>query len=320
MRKVAFTDYTFSNLDIERGILEPLGCQVVSQQKYTDQESLIHLTEDADYVVTQFAPLSAAVIAAMTKCQIIVRYGIGVDNVDLGAAQLKNIPVCNIPDYCVDEVADHTLALILALTRRVVNNWDIVKTGQWKLAVPVENMRTLSDMTVGLVAFGKIAQQVAARLKEFKCKILISDPYVKRSLIERTGLTNVPLDELYAQCDLIALHCPSNAETKHMIQKHSIGKMKPGVMLVNTARGSLVKVDDLIEALESRHISAVALDVIDPEPIKADSPLLKMDNVIITSHIASVSPESIRTLRTSAAGLITKRIHGEKLPNVVNGL
>ena len=320
MSKAVVTDYTFPDLDIEKGILEALGCSVDAHKTYQGPDKLKQLVADADYIITQFAPVKAEIIESMTKCQVIVRYGIGVDNVDLEAAQAKNIPVCNIPDYCIDEVADHTLSFILALSRRIVNGWDIVRNGQWKLAVPLEQMRTLSNMTVGLIAYGKIAKQVAARLKGFNCKILVFDPFAEETLIKQDGFIKVSLEEIYAQCDLISLHCPSTAVTKYMIQKQSIKKMKQGVILVNTSRGTLIKVDDLIEALESGRVSAAALDVTDPEPINTDSPLLKMDNVIITSHIASISTESIKTLRTYAAGIVAKKIQGEILPNVVNGL
>ena len=210
MSKVAITDYSFSDLEPEKGILEPLGCTIVDQKKFVGEEKLQELVRDADYVITQFAPLNAAVIESMAKCQIIVRYGIGVDNVDLDAAAKRGIPVCNVPDYCVDEVADHTLAFILALARKVVPGWDVVKAGEWKLAVPLEEMHALKELTVGLVAYGKIAKEVAARLKAFKCKVAVFDPYVGDEEIEKDGLVPTDLDGILRDSDLICLHCPSN--------------------------------------------------------------------------------------------------------------
>ena len=171
------------------------------------------------------------------RCRIIVRYGIGVDNVDLDAAAKRGIPVCNVPDYCVDEVADHTLAFILALARKVVPGWDVVRAGEWKLAVPLEEMHVLKELTVGLVAYGKIAKEVAARLKAFKSKVLVFDPYVPANEIENDGLVPTDLEGLLGNSDLISLHCPSTAETRQMINSQSIGTMKRGVMLVNTSRG-----------------------------------------------------------------------------------
>ena len=256
----------------------------------------------------------------MAKCRIIVRYGIGVDNVDLDAAAKRGIPVCNVPDYCVDEVADHTLAFILALARKVVPGWDVVRAGGWKLAVPLEEMHALKELTVGLVAYGKIAKEVAARLKAFKSKVLVFDPYVPANEIENDGLVPTDLEGLLGNSDLISLHCPSTAETQQMINSQSISTMKRGVMLVNTSRGTLVNTADLVAALESGHISAAALDVVDPEPIPPDSPLLKMENVIIHSHVASCSVNSRNRLRTSVAEAVARAVRGEKLANVVNGV
>ena len=320
MPKVAITDYTFADLEPEKGILEPLGCTIVERKKFAGEEKLQELVRDADYVITQFAPLNAAVIQSMTKCQVIVRYGIGVDNVDLDAAAKQGIPVCNVPDYCVDEVADHTLAFVLALTRKVVPGWDVVRAGEWKLAVPLGQMHALKELTVGVVAYGKIAKEVAARLRAFKSKVLVFDPYILAEEIESDGLVPTDLDGIFRNSDLISLHCPSTAETRRMINSQSISTMKRGVMLVNTSRGTLVNTADLVAALESGHISAAALDVVDPEPIPADSPLLRMDNVIIHSHVASCSVNSRKRLRTSVAEAVARAVRGEKLVNVVNGV
>jgi D-3-phosphoglycerate dehydrogenase len=317
-QKVAVTDYTFDCLDVEKAILEPLGCQVVGQKSGKDVQQLIALVKDADCVITQFAPVNAAVIGAMEKCRVIVRYGIGVDNVDLGAAAAKGIPVCNVPDYCIDEVADHALAMILDLTRKITANAGKVKAGAWGLAVPLEAMCALKDMTVGVVGFGRIGCEVAKRLKAFKCKVLVCDPAVDASAVRAAGFAPVALDEMLRASDLVTLHCPSNEKTRQMINARAIATMKAGAMLVNTSRGTLVKTDDLIAALQSGRISAAAMDVTDPEPISPDSPLVKMDNVVINSHIASASPQAVQTLRTRAANLVAMAVRRERLPNVVN--
>ena len=319
-RKVAITDYTFDCLDVEEAILKPLGCDVASLKTGKDQQQLIELVKDADYVITQFAPVNAAVIGAMQKCKVIVRYGIGVDNVDLKAAAAKGIPVCNVPDYCIDEVADHALALILDLTRKITANAIKVKSGTWGSAVPLQGYFTLKNMTVGLVGFGRIGREVAGRLKAFKCKILVFDPVVDAATIQAAGCTAATLDELLRSSDLITLHCPSNEKTQYMINARSIDKMKPGVLLVNSSRGTLVKTDDLTAALQSGKISAAALDVTDPEPIPADHPLVKMDNVFINPHVASASPQAAKKLRGDAAGIAAVACRGEKLPNIVNGV
>lgn len=318
--KAVITDYTFDELSIEESILKPLGCQVVGQKSGKDQAALIALVQDADYVITQFAPVNAEVIGAMKKARVIVRYGIGVDNVDLHAAAARGIPVCNVPDFCTDEVADHTLAMILELTRRITQNTLKIRSGTWGLGVPLDALRTVKNLTVGLVAFGRIGREVASRLQPFKCRVLVFDPAVDAAAVKAAGCTPVSLDDLLKESDLISLHCPSTEKTKYMINAQSIAKMKNGVLFVNASRGTLVRTDDLVAALRSGKISAAALDVTDPEPPPADHPLLKMENVFLTSHIAAASPQAATKLRNDAANTVATMIRGGKAQNVVNGV
>lgn len=320
MSRVAVTDFSFETLDIEKGILEPLGCSFVSLKTGNDIAALKELVRDADYVITQFAPVNVEVIGAMRKCRIIVRYGIGVDNVDLGAAAARSIPVCNVPDYCTDEVADHTLAMILEMTRRISQNASTVRSGRWALGVPLEQMRALKDRTVGIVGFGRIGREVALRLSPFKCRILVHDPNVPAARIGKEGFTSASLDELLSKSDLLSLHCPSTAETRQMISAGSLARMKPGALFVNVSRGTLVKTEDLVAALRSGAIAAAAMDVTDPEPLPAGHPLLAMDNVLVNPHCASSSPASVLKLRTSVANAVAATIQGRKPPNVVNGV
>src|SRR4051812_34827819 len=170
MPKVVVTDYAFASFDIESEILRPLGCEIVLVKKSPPPEELARLVADADHVLTQFAPLNAAVIAAMQRAKVIVRYGVGVDNIDLEAARARGIPVCNVPDYCTDEVADHTLALLLATTRRIVANNNRIRSGGWGLVGPFAGMKVLRDLTVGVVGFGRIGREVVRRLHGFKCR------------------------------------------------------------------------------------------------------------------------------------------------------
>ena len=320
MRRAVITDHSFETPDVEKCILEPLGCSVVSRRAFTDQDALIDLVRDADYVITQFAPVNAAVIECMQKCTIIVRYGIGVDNVDVAAAERKGIPVCNVPDYCIDEVADHTIAMILDLTRRITQNALTVRGGGWGLAVEPAEMRALKGQTVGVVAYGRIGREVALRLGPFKCRVVACDPGVDPGRIEADEVEPVSLRRLYAESDIVTLHCPSTEETRSMVAADSIAAMKDGALLVNVARGTLVDTADLVTALRSGKLAGAALDVTDPEPIDPGHPLVGMENVLITSHVASVSELAGRTLRTSVANTVAAAIRGEKLPNVVNGV
>jgi len=317
--KVVITDYTFPDLEIERSILEPLNCEIVSGQCKTPEE-LIELTADADYVITQFAPVSSDVISAMQKARVIVRYGIGFDNVDCEAAAKKNIPVCNIPEFCIDEVADHTLAFMLSATRNLLANCNYMRSGKWGLGVSLDEMRCLRDLSVGIIGFGRIGRAVAERLVPFKCKVLACDPVVSPEEVKALGFTYVGLDECLAECDIVTLHCPSTPQTRNIINSESLNKMKAGSILINIGRGDLVDLSALHDALSRGHISAAALDVFDPEPLPADHRLLGMDNVMVSSHIASASPKAARTLRESAANLVAMAIRGEPLPSVVNGV
>ena len=319
MLKVVVTDYSFPSLDVEKAILDPTNCQFIAAQCKTPAE-LIPLIADADFIITQFAPLNAAVIAAMKRARVIARYGIGVDNIDLEAARQRGIPVCNVPDYCIDEVADHTLALILATSRAVGPHWTHVKTGQWTLPVPFDAMWALKDSTAGVVGFGRIGRAVARRLAAFNCKLLVHDPFLSDSEIERAGCVPTSFDELLGAADLITLHVPSTADTRQMINRETLKKMRVGVVLVNVSRGTLIDTDALIEALKRGHVRAAALDVIDPEPINPDNPLLKMNNVIITPHAASVSAKAVQTLREAVAKTVLCAMRGESLRNVVNGV
>lgn len=316
---VAVTDYTFPDLEVEREILRLPGVQIVAGQCKTAEE-LVPLVREADVVITQFAPINSRVIGAMQKARVIVRYGVGVDNVDLDAARARGIPVCNVPEFCIDEVADHTLAFLLAATRQVVPNCLHVRDGKWGLATPLDQMRTLREQTVGIVGFGRIGREVAARLAPFKCRRLVFDPIVPAPAIREAGCEPAPLDDLLAQSDIVTLHCPSTAQTRKLLNGESIASLKWGAIVVNLARGDLIDTAALTAALLSGQIGAAALDVCDPEPIPLDSPLRRLPNVITASHIASASVKAARTLRETAARIAAAALRGEPLSNIVNGV
>ena len=312
--KVAITDYSFPDLSVEESILQPSGHVIQAWKEKKTAAELSAMVADADAVITQFAPVNADVIANMQKARVIVRYGIGVDTVDLAAARAKGIPVCNVPDYCIDEVADHTLAFILATTRQVVTNSNTLKGGKWGLATSLDQMKALKDLAVGVVGFGRIGREVVSRLIPF----LVYDPITKAADIDTAGGTPVSLQELLSQADVITLHCPSTPATRGMLNSESLAKTRPGVSIINLARGDLIDPNALTAALQSGHVAAAALDVFNPEPIPADHPILKLDNVIVASHIASTSVPAVRKLRETAARLALMALNGEPLVNVVN--
>ena len=317
---VVVTDWTFPDLSLEEAVLRPRGCALGGRQCKTEAD-LIALVRDADCVITQFARVNAAVIAAMARARVIVRYGIGVDNVDLDAARARGIPVCNVPDYCIDEVADQTLAFLLATTRQVVANANHVRAGHWGLAGPLAGMQALRDRTVGVVGLGRIGREVVKRLLPFKSRVVVFDPVVPSAEVSRLGAEAVSsLEELLPLCDVLTLHCPSTPQTRKMINAVALGRLQPGAILINVARGDLVDTAALVTALENGQLGGAALDVCDPEPIPEGHPLRRLPNVVLAAHIASVSPRAVKKLRETAALLAATAAAGDLPPNVVNGV
>ncbi len=286
--KVVITDWTFPDLDVEEKILGPAGHEIVARQCRTEAE-LIALCREADVVITQFARVNGQVIAAMSKARAIVRYGIGVDNVDLAAARARGIPVCNVPDYCIDEVADQTLAFLLALTRQIVAHDTHVHHGRTGLATPLAGFQ----------------------------RVLVFDPVVPAASVTAAGAAAATLPELFAASDVLTLHCPSTPQTRKMVSAESLAQLKRGALFINVARGDLVDTPALVAALQSGQLSGAALDVCDPEPIPADHPLLKMPNVVLSPHIASCSVKAVTQLRQTVARLAAAALRGDALWNVV---
>lgn len=316
---VAITDWTFPDLSIEEGILRPAGVRVVSRQCKTEAE-LIELCADADAVITQFARINAAVIGGLRRARAVVRYGIGVDNIDLEAARARDLPVCNVPDYCIDEVADQTLAFILALTRQVVAHHDHLRNGQWGLSMPLSAMTALRGRTVGVVGFGRIGREVVRRLTAFKAVVRVFDPVVPAAEIEKLGAAAAAFDDVLTSADVLTLHCPSTPQTRRLMNAATFGRLKPGALFVNVSRGDLADPDALVAALQSGHLAGAALDVFDPEPIPAGHPIRSLRNVILAPHIASCSVPAVTKLRESVARHALAAVRGEPLTTVVNGV
>lgn len=316
---VVVTDWTFPDLCVEEKILKDRGVALVARQCKTEKE-LVDLCADADTVITQFARVNAKVIASMQRARAIVRYGIGVDNVDVDAARARGIPVCNVPDYCIDEVADQTLAFILALTRQVVTHANHLRAGNWGLATSLADMKTLRDFTMGVVGFGRIGREVVKRLLPFRCTVQVFDPMVPAAEIAKLDGQAVSFEELLKNADVLTLHCPSTPQTRRLMNRETFAKLKPGAMFVNVGRGDLADPDALIAALKGGHLAAAALDVFDPEPIPADHPIRALPNVILSPHIASCSVRAVTKLRESVARLALAAVRGEVLSTIVNGV
>ena len=313
---VAITDHGFKTTESERSILAEAGAELtVAQCKTADEVREAAMAADA--LLVQWAPINAAVIAALKNCQVIVRYGIGVDNVDLSAAKARGIAVCNVPDYCVDEVADHTVALATSLARQLPQIHARVNSGTWKI-MPDKPMPAFRDMIFATAGFGRIAQAVLNRARAFRFQLAAYDPYVPEETFQDAGVARLSLDELFEKADILSLHSPLTPETKHLVNKATLGRMKSTAIVVNTARGGLIDTNALAEALHSEQIFGAGLDVYETEPLPADHLLRRCRNALLTSHVAWYSETSVPQLQRLAAEEIVRAFRGEPLRNQVN--
>lgn len=315
---VVVTDHAFPTLDPERAVLRPLNVELVDAGAH-DEAAVLEATRYADAIMTQFAPITAKVIDHLHRCRAIVRYGIGVDNVDLAAARANGIPVVNIPDYCVDEVADHSVALLLALVRKIPQTSAQVRSGIWSIT-PFSPIHALSRQTIGVVGLGRIGQAVAARLRPFGATLLAYDPFVAADVVAMTGMTLVDWDTLLEQCDAFTLHLPLTNDTLHMFDRSAFQSMKSGAILVNCSRGGLVDTAALVDALRCGRLSGAGIDTLEREPADPGHPLLSFPQVFVTSHCAWYSEESLRRVQVYAAREVACALKGERLQHVVNGL
>lgn len=309
---VLITDHGFASVDQERAILKGTGADLVIAQCKTP-EQIIAAAADADALLVQWAPVNAAVIAMLNRCRVIVRYGIGVDNVDLAAAKARGIPVCNVPDYCVDEVADHAVALGLALARQLPQIDRRVRGGTWKI-VPDKPLPAFREMTFATAGCGRIARAVLERVKGFGFKLAAHDPYAEVP----SGVAQLSLDELFRQADILSLHSPLTPDTKHLVNATRLQQMKSTAIVVNTARGGLIDTEALAAALQAGMIAGAGVDVFEAEPLSADHPLHQCDGVLLTSHMAWFSDASVPKLQRMAAEEVVRGLRGESLKNQVN--
>jgi D-3-phosphoglycerate dehydrogenase len=314
--RVVVTDHGFPNLDGERSILEPLGATVVEAPGDGGEAFRASLT-DADALLVQFASIDAATLASLERCRVIVRYGIGVDSIDLAAATRLGIPVVNVPDYALDEVADHALALLLALARKLPQAAAGVRAGAWGLG-PLRPLRSLAGRTLGLAGFGAIARRVALRAQAFGMRVQAYDPYVDADAMSERGVAPVDWEALLATSDALSLHLPLTDETHHLFDAEAFAAMTPGALLVNTSRGAVVRTPDLVAALDSGAVAGAALDVLEVEPPRADEPLLAHPNAIVTAHCAWYTEEALDRLKRLAAEEVARALRGERPKHVVN--
>lgn len=313
---VLVTDYAWPTLEIERAILAPLDAELVVSATGAPDD-LLRLAPQADAILTCWKQIPPAVLDAAPRCRMVSRYGIGLDNIPVEHATRLGIVVTNVPDFCLDEVAEHTLALILACARRVVAFAQATHSGVWDLQ-GVTPMRRLGGQTVGLVGYGSLGRAVAARAHALGLKVLAYTPRLAVDAAAPWGRATNDLDELLAQSDYVSLHAPLTDETRGLIDAAALRRMKPTAYLINTARGAIVDEDALYQALREGWIAGAALDVLSQEPPSPDHPLLGLDNVIVTPHAAFYSQEAIADLQTRAARHVAQALTGEVPDHVVN--
>ena len=312
MSKAVVTDHTFPSLELQRGILQSSEFELREAMPACRTEAdVISRCGDADVLLVQWAPITRQVLETLPKVRCVVRYGVGVDNIDLVAAKSLGVTVANVPDYCLEEVSNHALAMMCSLCRRIPQDHNQIQSGGWGID-PFRPIPAFSELILGLVGFGAIARKVAAKAKVFGYQIIAFDPYVPISSFSELGVERVDQMTLLSQSDVISLHCPLLPETKHLINQETLALMKPGVILINTARGALIKEPDLIEALESRNIGGAGLDVFEVEPLPANNPLRSLTNVILTSHAASVSEMAVHSLQVKAATTACEFLKGNR--------
>jgi D-3-phosphoglycerate dehydrogenase len=299
--RVVVTDVDYPDLNIERAILEPAGVEVDVRQVKGGPD-LIEAVRDADGLIVQYARITREVLNAMQHCRIIARYGVGLDTIDQAAAAELGIAVHNVPDYCTEEVADHTLALMLAILRGIHPLVGAVGGGEWSIE-RARPLRRIRGLTLGLIGCGRIGAAVATRATAFGMRVVAYDPALGETALRERAVEPATLQQVLAESDVLSLHRPATLDGTPALGRAELGKVKRGVVVVNTARGSLIDEDALREALTDRRVKAAALDVLRVEPPVRPS-LSELPNVVVTPHAAWYSEESEIDLRTTVARLV----------------
>ena len=315
--KVLITDYVWPSPDPERAVLETGGAEVVVAPD-GNEATLIELARDADAIMTCFAQVTENVVRAAERCKVIGRFGVGVDNIAVATATELGIAVTYVPDYCVDEVSDHVMALLHAWNRRIVLFDRSVKERGWGSQPLTMRMMRLRGKTIGIVGFGRIGQAVATKARAFGMNVLASDPFIDSSTAESVGGSLVELEQLLGESDFVSLHAPLSDETRNMIGRDELAAMKREAFLINAARGPLIDEEALYHALANGVIAGAGLDVMVDNVPSQEHPLLALENVIITPHVAFFSQESTLELEQRAAAEVVKVMHGEMPDNLVN--
>ncbi|MGH9357346.1 MAG: C-terminal binding protein [Terriglobia bacterium] len=317
--KVVITDHRFADVEQERRAVEAAGGQLVVGQA-TEEQQLIELCRDADGILNGRSKVTAPVIAAMGRCRIIVRYGIGVDTIDIGAATAHGIMVANVPDYCIDEVSDHALTLLLMLSRQIVPSMALATEDRWILS-KMPPLHRLRGQVCGLCGAGQIGSLLSGKVRKLGMHVMVYDPYLNESRAQEIGAEKVSIDALLARADFISIHAPLNDETNHLFDEPAFKKMKNTAFIINTARGGLIDEGALLAAVNAGDIGGAALDVLESEtevtPVRRA--LLANPKVILTAHTAWLSDEARVTLQARAVAQVISCLKGGRPYGIING-
>ncbi|MCS6861870.1 MAG: C-terminal binding protein [Abditibacteriales bacterium] len=310
---IVFTDISFPTPREEAILTQELNAQLVKVHLKTEEE-VIATCAEADVLLVAFAPITRRVIENLKRCQLIVRYGIGYDMIDVDAATERGIAVCNVPDYCIEEVALHTVGLLLCCARKILQLDASMRAGRWDARGAAYPGHRLSQQTLGIVGIGRIGRTVARMAQALGLNVVAFDPFVSASDVAQM----VSFDELLRSADYVTIHCPLTEGTRHLFNADAFSKMKPSAYLINCARGAIVDEQALIGALRQKRIAGAALDVYAQEPLPADSPLRHWDNVILQPHAAWYSEESFAELQERVAESVVQFFQGERPRGLVN--
>ena len=306
---IAVTDSPFPSLDPAIAALRRIDHEL-RMAKSTSADDILAVARDADAVLVTYAKLPGELLKELKRCKVIGRFGLGVDNIDIPAAAQLGITVTYVPDYCVHEVSDHAMALLLALARKIPFSNRLVQSGRWEMA-PIVPLRRLEGQVLGLIGFGNIPRALAPKAKAFGLKVITHDPYVSADVAKALGVETTSFEDLLGRSDFVSVHAPLLPATRGLMNSATFARMKKGAFLVNTSRGPLVDETALVAALDAGHLAGAALDVVTVEPLARDSPLLGRDNVILTPHTAFYSVEALEELQTKCATDVARALSGE---------
>lgn len=304
---VCVSDTRHENYDIEREILAAIDAELVLCNCATE-EDVICQCANADAILLDMAPMGSKAVNALKKCKVVSRYGVGYDNLDIAACTERGVQATNVPDYCAEDVAEHALALMMACLRDVARRDRLVRQGQWNIH---RTSFRLSGKVLGVLGFGRIARELVKKCSGLGfSEILVYDPYVSEETCSGLGAVKAELEDVLKSADFLSLHMPVTPETTGMINKHTLGMMKPTAILVNTGRGPLINDEDMVEALKSHKILCAGLDTHNSEPLPSASPYFSLENVILTDHTAYSTEEATKDLKTKAAKNVVYALTG----------